>query len=88
MLEKLYGDIGGKIKLNNLHKKSPRAMQESILKVVDVAGRDRNSIKNLSKALEIKELPKKILGKNIPQIFNSISSSTFGYIMTGALYGY
>ena len=56
---------------------------------MDVKGSDRNAIKNLSWAVEnYKELPSALLGKNIPQLFNSISGGIFGYGTMGAIYGF
>ena len=51
---------------------------------------DTNAIKNLVWTLSqdsYKHLPKALLGKTIPQFFNSIAAGASGYVIMGALYG-
>ena len=83
--------VGGKIALNRLSKKTPGQIKQIVNKVIDVAGRDRNKVKNLSWAISqdaYKHLPYALVGKSIPQIFNSIGVGISGYGTMGVVYGF
>ena len=57
----------------------------------DDAMKDRNMIKNLSWAVSqgaYKKLGETLLGKAIPQAFNSFAVGVSGYGTMGALYGF
>ncbi len=66
--------IGGKITINSLKKQSASKIKNVITKIANVSGRNRNTIKNIDKALKlIPNLGDLLVGKTIPQIFNSSS---------------
>ena len=88
---KIAGKVGGNIKINNLSKHSPGTIKKVVLSTIDVAGKDRNAIKNLSWTVAQKaysHLPNELIGRTIPQIFNSISVGVAGYGSMGAVYGF
>ena len=90
-LGKAVQKIGGKIAVNSLSKKAPGQIKRVVNKVIDVAGRDRNRIKDLTWTLSQKaysHLPDVLIGKSIPQIFNSIGVGVSGYGTMGAIYGF
>lgn len=90
-LGKAAQKIGGKMAVNSLSKKSPGQIKRVVNKVIDVAGRDRNKVKNLSWALSqsaYSHLPDALIGKTIPQVFNSIGVGVSGYGTMGAIYGF
>ncbi len=85
---KIVKKIGGKIAVNALSKKSPGAIKETVTKCVKVAGKYRNSVKDLSWAVnKYKDLPEKLLGKAIPQFFDSMASGVFNFAIEGVEYG-
>ena len=58
-------------------------------KITERGGADRNAIKNLSWAVKkYKNLPSALLGRNIPQAFNSFAVGIYGYGTMGAIYGF
>lgn len=82
--------LGGEIALNSLSKKAPGTIKKVVTELIDVAGKDRNAIKNLTWAVQqnaYKNLPDLLIGKTIPQIFNSIAGCCFGYGTTGVING-
>ena len=81
--------VGGAIKLHNLSKKSPGFIKATVLDTIEVAGKHRNAIKNLSWAKTVyPQLPEALLGKTIPQAFNSTAVGLAGYGTMGAVYGF
>ena len=67
------------------------AVPTKVLSTIDVAGRDRNAIKNLSWTLNQKayeHLPDALIGDTIPQIFNSFAAGITGYCTMGGIYGF
>ena len=81
--------VGGAIKLHNLSKKSPGFIKATVLDTIEVAGKHRNAIKNLSWAKKVyPQLPGALLGKTIPQAFNSTIVGLAGYGTMGAVYGF
>ena len=88
---KLAQKIGGKIAVNNLSKKSPGQIKRVVNKVIDVAGRDRNKIKDLAWTMSqkaYKHLPDVLIGKTVPQVFNSTAVGISGYGTMGVIYGF
>lgn len=85
---KIAQKIGGKIAVNHLAKQGPGKIKSTITKLIDVAGKDRNKIKNLTWAVSnYPQIPKALIGKTIPQIFNSLAVGVSGYGTMGAIYG-
>lgn len=85
---KLAQKIGGNIAIKNLAKKSPGQIKKIITSTIDVAGRDRNAIKNISWTLSqtaYKHLPIALVGKAIPQAVNSVISGVSNYMTMRAL---
>ena len=81
--------VGGAIKLHNLSKKSPGFIKATVLDTIEVAGKHRNAIKNLSWAQKAyPQLSEALLGKTIPQAFNSTIVGLAGYGTMGAVYGF
>ena len=83
--------VGGKIAVKCLSKKSATQIKRIVTTTIDVAGKDRNMIKNLSWAVSqgaYKKLGETLLGKAIPQAFNSFAVGVSGYGTMGALYGF
>ena len=88
---KVAQKIGGKIAVNNLAKKSPGQIKRVVNKVIDVAGRDRNKIKDLTWTMSqraYEHLPDALIGKTVPQVFNSTAVGVSGYGTMGAIYGF
>ena len=81
--------IGGKIAVNNLSKESPGIIKKTVLSFIKVPGNERNMVKNLSWTVaKYRNLPGLLVGKNIPQIFNSLAVGFSGYGIMGAIYGF
>ena len=81
--------IGGKIAVNSLAKKNPGFIKKTVLSKINVKGCYRNKVKNLSWAVEnYKNLPSLLIGKSIPQTFNSLAVGLSGYGTMGAIYGF
>ena len=86
---KLATKIGGSAAIKNLAKESPGQIKRAVTSVIDVAGVDRNAIKNLDWAVkQYPHLPSAVLGKNIPQFFNSLAVGISGYGTMGGIYGF
>ena len=83
-------DIGGNIAIDQLSKKSSGQIKRIINAAIDVAGKDRNAVKNIAWVLSqdvYKHLPDVLVGKTIPQIANSLLSGFVGYGTMGLMYG-
>ncbi len=83
--------IGGKVAMKSLSKKSPGQIKKIVNAAIDVAGSDRNKVKNLTWTTSqeaYKHLPDALVGKTVPQIFNSIAVGISGYGTMGAIYGF
>lgn len=79
--------IGGKIKINKLSLKSSNSIKKTILRTIEVSGRDRNSIKNIVWAkTNYGLLSDELIGKNIPQAFNSTFVGISSYGAMGLIY--
>ncbi len=79
---KLAQKIGGNIAIKNLAKKSPGQIKRTITSTIEVAGRDRNAIINISWTLSraaYEYLPTALVGKVIPRVFNSIIGGVTNY---------
>lgn len=86
---KVAKKIGGKIAVKNLAKQGPGRIKSTITKLVDISGKDRNQIKNLTWAVSnYPQIPNELIGKTIPQIFNSLAVGASGYGTMGAIYGF
>ena len=88
---KLTQKIGGTIAIKHLSKKTPGQIKAVINSTIDVAGRDRNAVKNIAWTLSqesYKHLPDALIGKTIPQIANSVITGFSGYGSMGAVYGF
>ena len=78
-----FEKIAGKYLINNLAKKAPAQIKKIVNKTIKVAGKDRNMVGNLAYALEkYPKLSKELVNKSVTQVFNSMSSNTFGYAMS------
>ncbi len=88
---KVAEKIGGKIAIKSLAKKTPGQIKHIVNKTIKVASKDRNMVKDLAWTLaqnSYKNLPKALIGKTIPQIFNSIGVGISGYGTMGGIYGF
>ena len=75
--------------VKSLAKKSSGVIKKMVLSKISVKGADRNAIKNIFWAVNrYPNLPKALLGKNIPQTFNSFAVGISGYGTMGAIYGF
>ena len=80
--------IGGKIVVKSLEKKGSTVIKNTVLSKISVKGTERNMVKNLTWAVKkYPKLPGALLGKNIPQTFNSLAVGISGYGTMGAIYG-
>ena len=80
--------IGGKIVVKSLEKKGSTVIKNTVLSKISVKGTERNMVKNFTWAVKkYPKLPGALLGKNIPQTFNSLAVGISGYGTMGAIYG-
>ncbi|MDD6213317.1 MAG: hypothetical protein PUB22_09300 [Clostridiales bacterium] len=86
---KIVEIVGGKMAVKSLAKKSPGVIKKTVLSKINVKSAHRNAIKDLSWAVSnYKELPSALLGRSIPQVFNSLGVGISGYGTMGAIYGF
>ena len=79
---KVSKKIGGKFKLSQLSKQSPATIKKVVNSIFNVPSSERNAVKNLTWTLSqeaYKSLPSKLMGKNIPQLANSLTVGITGY---------
>jgi hypothetical protein len=77
--------IGGKIAIKSLSKLSKTQLKSKIIsKIPNLKGAQRNSIKSI--AYLANNYSDKLIGKTMPQIFNSSTGSALGYGLQRLLY--